>query len=295
LPLAPIQPEKSITQILSDVLFDEMGVQVLVKREDLIHPQVSGNKWRKLKYNISEAKKQGKPTLLTFGGAYSNHILATAAIGKLEGFRTIGIIRGEEHSPLNTTLQFAKSCEMQLEYMDRTTYREKNSNLIIAQLQKQFGDFYLIPEGGTNQFALKGCAEIVKEIESDYDYICCACGTGGTLAGIIAGLNGEKKAIGFPVLKGASFLETEIKDLLTDFGCQANNWELQLDYHFGGYAKNKPELKAFIHDFQQKHQFEIEFVYTAKLFFGLYDLIQKGYFERGSTILAIHTGGLRKL
>ncbi len=292
--LSPIQPEKSIIQTLSDDLFKEMDVRVLVKREDLIHPQVSGNKWRKLKYNISEAKKQGKKTLLTFGGAYSNHILATAAIGKLEGFRTIGIIRGEEHSPLNTTLQFAKSNQMQLEYMDRTTYRAKNSNQVISQLQKQLGDFYLIPEGGTNQLALKGCAEIVQEIELDYNYICVACGTGGTLAGMIAGLDGKKQAIGFPVLKGASFLETEIGELLTDFGCQATNWELQPDYHFGGYAKNKPELKAFIHDFQLKHDFEIEFVYTAKLFFGLYDLIRKGYFERGSTVLAIHTGGLRK-
>jgi 1-aminocyclopropane-1-carboxylate deaminase len=294
LKLAPIQPKKSIVQTLSDELFDAMGVQVLVKREDLIHPQVSGNKWRKLKYTIAEAKKQGKKTLLTFGGAYSNHILATAAIGKLEGFRTIGIIRGEEHSPLNTTLEFAQSCQMQLEYMDRTTYREKNSEQVISQLQEQFGDFFLIPEGGTNQLALKGCAEIAQEVELDYDYVCTACGTGGTLAGIIAGLDGKKKAIGFPVLKGADFLETEISQLLAEFGCQATNWELQLDYHFGGYAKKKPELKSFIDNFQKKHQLEIEFVYTAKLFFGIYDLIRKGYFEQGSTVLAIHTGGLRK-
>lgn len=290
-----LSTEKAIIQQLQDPLFEEKGVMVFIKREDLIHPQVSGNKWRKLKYNLQQAKTEKHTQLLTFGGAYSNHILATAAAGKLAHFETIGVIRGEEHLPLNSTLAFAKSCGMQLHYLDRSTYRQKHLPDIQTQLMDQFGSCYIIPEGGSNLWAVKGCSEMVKEIDIPFDYICAACGTGGTLAGIIAGLEGKQNIIGIPVLKGANFLYEEIESLLKQYNASTHftNWELHLNYHFGGYAKNKPELKQFILDFQQRHHIDIEFVYTAKLFWGIYDLIKNDYFQPETRIMAIHTGGLR--
>ncbi|MGB0524921.1 MAG: 1-aminocyclopropane-1-carboxylate deaminase/D-cysteine desulfhydrase [Flammeovirgaceae bacterium] len=293
--IKPIQVSNSVIQELYDPLFDEKGVQLMVKREDLIHPQVSGNKWRKLKYNLVQAQKEGHTKLLTFGGAYSNHILATAVAGKLAGFQTIGIIRGEEHHPLNETLAFAKTCGMELHYLDRQRYRKKNEGEVKAKLLADFGPCYLIPEGGSNSYAVQGCAELVAEINADYDYLCTACGTGGTMAGLIAGLEGQKKILGIPVLKGATWMYDDIQNLLGNYGITAvySNWELKLGYHFGGYAKKKPELELFIEAFQQKHLLAIEFVYTGKLFFGIYDLIKKDFFERGTRIMAIHTGGLR--
>jgi 1-aminocyclopropane-1-carboxylate deaminase len=288
-------------QELRDPRIKGYGVQVLVKRDDLIHPQISGNKWRKLKYNLVQASKLGKNTLLTFGGAYSNHILATAAAGKLMGVHTIGIIRGEEHLPLNSTLAFASQAGMDLHYIDRESYRNKRNNDFIEKLHQQFGDFYLVPEGGSNAYAVQGCAEIVAEIDTAYDYICCACGTGGTIAGIIAGLEGNKRVLGFPALKGAVFLYDDIRELLQEYAelstkpevLNYDNWQLNLDYHFGGYAKTSPELLAFVEEFEQVNGFAIEPIYTGKMFFGLYDLIKKGYFRRGDTVVAIHTGGLR--
>ena len=292
--LLPIDPSKSIIQELQHTILDEAGVQLFVKREDLIHPQVSGNKWRKLKYNIEHALTQQHSTLLTFGGAFSNHILATAAVGKLYDFQTIGIIRGEEHLPLNSTLEFAKSCDMKLQYMDRSTYRKKNTHDVLDRLKDDFGNFYLLPEGGSNTLALKGCAEIMDEIPEEVQYCCVACGTGGTLAGMLSGAKAHQQLIGFPVLKGGDFLKEDILQLLAAAGISALcNWQLQTDYHFGGYAKTKPTLNEFIQMFRAAHGFEIEFVYTAKLFYGIFDLVQKGFFERGSQIMAIHTGGLR--
>ena len=221
-----------------DPFLKERKISLFIKREDLNHPFISGNKWHKLKYNIQEARRQGKNALLTFGGAYSNHIYAVAAAGKLFNFKTIGIIRGEEHTPLNPTLSFATANGMKLYYLDRKSYRNKNSPGIIKELQNKFGDFYLLPEGGTNELAVKGCSEIINKIDIDFDYICCPCGTGGTLAGLISGLNGEKFALGFAVLKGASFLKENVTSLIkSSNGNIFNNWDINLDYHFGGYAK----------------------------------------------------------
>ena len=292
--ISPIRPERSVLQELKDELFQDKGLQVFLKRDDLIHPQVSGNKWRKLKYNLQEAQKQGVQQILTFGGAYSNHILATAAAGKLHDFKTIGIIRGEEHLPLNKTLAFAKACNMELHYMNRQKYRQKNEAVVLDELKEQFPACYFVPEGGSNEWAVKGCAEIIDEIDIEFDYICSACGTGGTLAGLISGLNGNKKILGFPVLKGASFLYEDVQALLPQSKKMLANWDLQLDYHFGGYAKKKPELLDFIEKFQKQHQVAIEFVYTGKLFYGLYDLIKQGFFKKGMRIIMLHTGGLRK-
>ena len=247
-----------------------------------------------MKYNLAAAAQQKHDTLLTFGGAYSNHIYATAAAGKRLGFRTIGIIRGEAHDQLNATLQFARDCGMQLEYVDRATYRNKSSADYITSLEKKYGRFYLLPEGGSNTLALKGCAEIVEEINQEFDFICSACGTGATLAGIISGLNKTQQAIGFPVLKGGDFLTGEIQNFLQQAGIKsAAHWQLNSDYHFGGYAKTTAELWTFIEQFEKDFNVPLDGVYTGKMFFGLFDLIKQGYFVRGSRIVAIHTGGLQ--
>ncbi len=267
------------------------GTQLHLKRIDLIHPTISGNKYYKLQYNLIEARKQGLQTLLTFGGAYSNHIAAVAAAGKAYGFQTIGIIRGEELADKiqdNPTLKLAQTQGMRLHFVSRTNYRCKTDHDFIAQLKQQFGEFYFIPEGGTNAFAIQGCEEILTEQDKqDFDYVCCAVGTGGTIAGIINSSHDQQKILGFPALKG-DFLANEIKQWTT-----RTNWDLCLDYHFGGYAKTTPELIEFIEKFQHQTGIEIEPIYTGKMLFGLFDLIEKGYFPENSRILAIHTGGLQ--
>ncbi|PIQ21990.1 MAG: 1-aminocyclopropane-1-carboxylate deaminase [Cytophagales bacterium CG18_big_fil_WC_8_21_14_2_50_42_9] len=286
--------QPAFLQKIEDPLFARKKVELYLKREDLLHPVISGNKWRKLKYNLSAAKEQEKNILLTFGGAYSNHIAAVAAAGKEFNFKTLGFIRGEEHLPLNATLTLAANCGMQLFYLDREIYRQKNKPEFIAALQQQYPEAYILPEGGTNLLAVKGCTEIVNDIDIPFDYICCAAGTGGTLAGIIAGMQGEKKVIGFPSLKGGEFLYPEIQELVKAYtGLEYTNWELQTQYHFGGYAKVKPELMAFIKDFKAQQGILLEPIYTGKMLFGIYDLIQQDYFKPSSTIVVIHTGGLQ--
>ncbi len=291
-----IMPNPAPVQLLHDPLFKAKKVQVYLKREDLLHTTISGNKWRKLKYNLEAARRQEKDILLTFGGAYANHIAAVAAAGQEFGFGTIGYIRGEEHLPLNPTLTFATNCGMQLHYLERETYRQKSVPAFLENLQNQYPATYLLPEGGTNLLAVQGCSEIVKEIPVDYDYIACAVGTGGTLAGIISGLAGEKQVIGFPALKGGEFLTDAITGLISEYTDRTyGNWKLLLEYHFGGYAKVKPELIAFIRYFKQQHQVWLDPIYTGKMLYGLYDLIRQDYFTTGSVILAVHTGGLQGL
>ncbi|MFB3056003.1 MAG: 1-aminocyclopropane-1-carboxylate deaminase/D-cysteine desulfhydrase [Ignavibacteriaceae bacterium] len=281
---------------IEDPLIKDSGIKLFIKREDLNHPELSGNKWHKLKYNLITAKEKGYETLLTFGGAYSNHIYATAAAGKLFGFKTIGIIRGEEHLPLNPTLSFAASAGMKIHYVNRKTYKEKNSSEFIKKLREKFGDFYLIPEGGTNKLAVKGASEIISNIDIDFDYVCCACGTGGTLAGLIIGLNGRKKALGFSVLKGGRFLLNDVEKLIFESaGGKINNWDINLDFHFGGYGKINSELIEFIQRFQKITSIPIEPIYTGKLLFGVYNLILNHHFRNGKNILVIHTGGLQGL
>lgn len=281
---------------IEDPLIKDSGIKLFIKREDLNHPELSGNKWHKLKYNLITAKENGYETLLTFGGAYSNHIYATAAAGKLFGFKTIGIIRGEEHLPLNPTLSFAISKGMKIQYVNRKSYREKNSSEFIKNLREKFGKFYLVPEGGTNNLAVKGASEIISNIDIDFDYICCACGTGGTLAGLVSGLNGRKKALGFSVLKGGDFLLNDVEKLIYESaGKKYNNWDINLDFHCGGYAKINSELIKFIQRFKKITSIPIEPIYTGKLLFGVYNLILNHYFNNGNAILVIHTGGLQGL
>lgn len=266
------------------------GITVHIKREDLIHPFVSGNKFRKLKYNLLQAKEEQQETLLTFGGAYSNHIAAVAFAGKEKGFKTIGIIRGDELGSKiaeNPTLAFAQNCGMQLEFISREEYRLKSEAPFLEKLKQQFGDFYLIPEGGTNALAIKGCQEILTPEDAEFDYICCSIGTGGTISGIINSALPHQKVLGFPALKG-DFLKEEIRNFV-----QNENWELITDYHFGGYGKVSPELIAFINRFYVTTQIPLDPIYTGKMVFGVIDLIERNYFPENSKILLIHTGGIQ--
>jgi 1-aminocyclopropane-1-carboxylate deaminase len=268
---------------------DYRGVRIVLKRDDLIHPELPGNKWRKLKYNLVAAREQGASTLLTFGGAYSNHIRATAAAGRIHGFRTVGIIRGEQHLPLNESLATAVGNGMQLGYMDRSTYRSKTDPAVLARLRHRFGEFYLLPEGGSNALAVKGCREIVPEIDEDFDVICCPVGTGGTLAGIAASLPPGKRAIGFSALKGgAQFLPAEVRRLQ---GADVTaNVTIIDDYAFGGFAKRTPELDEFIEEFREAHGIDLEWVYVAKMLYGIHALVDNGTFASGGTVVAVITG-----
>ena len=268
-------------------------VQLFLKREDLIHPTVSGNKWRKLKYNLAFATQAGYDKVLTFGGAYSNHLYAVAAAAKELGLSSIGVVRGEETLPLNPTLSFAKEQGMSLTYMSRSDYREKESQKIKQELKDRFGKFYLIPEGGTNPMALMGAAEIMAGIDNKYDEVILAAGTGGTMAGIVSGLNGSGFVTGIPVLKG-DFMDEEIRKHLASMGLgQLTNFRCIGDYHFGGYAKFNDSLIQFINTFHAKYNIPLDPIYTGKMLYGVFDLIGKGYFPENSRILAIHTGGLQ--
>ncbi|MFW0737841.1 1-aminocyclopropane-1-carboxylate deaminase/D-cysteine desulfhydrase [Flavobacterium sp. T12S277] len=266
------------------------AISLSIKREDLIHPFVSGNKFRKLKYNLLQAKAENKETLLTFGGAFSNHIAAVAYAGKEQGFRTIGVIRGEElwdKTEENPTLKFAQENGMQFEFVTREEYRLKNENAFIEKLKDKFGDFYLVPEGGTNEWAVKGCEEILTEEDARFDFVCCAVGTGGTIAGLINSALPHQKILGFPALKG-DFLTDEIRIF-----AQKDNWNLISDYHFGGYGKVNLELIEFINAFFEENKVPLDPIYTGKMVFGVIDLIHKNYFPAHSRILLIHTGGLQ--
>jgi len=273
---------------------DKIPVKVFIKRLDLIHPAVSGNKWFKLRYNLIEAGEKGFDSLLTFGGAYSNHIYATAAAGRECGFKTIGLIRGEEHLPLNPTLEFAVNNGMRLVYVNRTEYRKKNLPEFEGWINKSFGNVYIIPEGGTNLLAVKGGSEIPSLIGSEFDIITTACGTAGTISGLAAGLKGDKKIIGFSVLRGGAFLINNAKRLIHNYSREDfNNWSINLDYHFGGYAKITRELILFIRQFEEINGVTLDPVYTGKMMYGIFDLARKGLFKEGKTIAALHTGGLQ--
>lgn len=265
-------------------------VSISIRREDLIHPYISGNKFRKLKYNLLQAKAENQDTLLTFGGAFSNHIAALAFAGKEQRFKTIGIIRGEElESKIleNPTLKFAQECGMIFKFVTRETYRHKTEVDFIKNVKEEFGDFYLVPEGGTNEFAIKGCEEILTKEDAIFDFICCAVGTGGTISGLINSALPHQKVLGFPALKG-EFLNEEIRKFAKN-----DYWELISKYHFGGYGKVTPELISFMNLFYKENKILLDPIYTAKMVFGVMDLIEKNYFPENSKILLIHTGGIQ--
>ncbi|CEN38629.1 1-aminocyclopropane-1-carboxylate deaminase/D-cysteine desulfhydrase [Capnocytophaga cynodegmi] len=267
------------------------GISLHIKREDKNHHFVSGNKLRKLKYNILQAQKEGKTQLLTFGGAYSNHIAATAAAGQLMGLKTIGIIRGEEllsKIDENPTLSFAQKCGMDFQFISRENYRLKHTDEFLHQLKKDYGsDTYIVPEGGTNGFAVKGCEEILTKQDSKFDVICSAVGTGGTISGLINSSFAHQIVLGFPALKG-EFLSDVIKQYTSK-----TNWRLIHDYNFGGYAKVSDELISFLNNFNKKTGISLDPIYTGKMIFAIFALSNKNFFKPNTKILAIHTGGLQ--
>lgn len=289
--MQPISYNSNINLMEIDLsIYGIMGYSLVLKREDLLHPFVSGNKFRKLKYNTQAAQQQGQNTLLTFGGAFSNHIAAVAAAGKELGVNTIGIIRGEELKNKiveNPTLSFADDCGMHLHFISREVYKGKDEIEFINNLKKQFGEFYLLPEGGTNALAVKGCEEILTETEAAFQYICVPVGTGGTIAGLVKASNEDQHVLGFSALKG-TFQSSEIAKYTSK-----TNFEITDVYCFGGYGKIDVDLIRFMNEFKEKTNIPLDPIYTGKMMFGIMDLLKKGYFKENSRILAIHTGGLQ--
>ena len=283
--------KKIITQPLDLEGLSTRDLTLHMLRLDETHPVVSGNKWFKLMYNVREALEKGYTTLLTFGGAYSNHISATAEACRQAGLNSIGVIRGGPADKLNPTLIQAIQCGMKLHYVTRSEYRNRKEQSFINSLKAHFGDFYHVPEGGSNALGVKGAKEIASLLTHDYDYICCACGTGGTLAGLVCAGPSCREILGFPVLKGGHFLHDEIVGLLVNK--ITTRWRLITDYHFGGYAKVNETLLQYIRDFYSKHHVKLDPVYTGKLMYGVEDMIRQDLFPRGSSILTIHTGGLQ--
>ncbi|UKN02163.1 pyridoxal-phosphate dependent enzyme [Paracrocinitomix mangrovi] len=289
-------------QEIKSPLFEVKSLKVYVKRDDLIDPIISGNKWRKLKFNVEKFKSEGFEKILTFGGAYSNHIAATARAGKELGISTIGIIRGDELSSLsNLTLQQASNDGMELVFTRREEYDLREEKYYHEELRRRHGHVWIVPEGGANFYGVLGCEEITKEIKSDLgtsaDYLITACGTGTTATGLLLG---TPKVIGVSALKGGDFIIDNIYQLLFYFGFDKemqqdvlSRFDLQTEYHFNGYAKYNEDLIDFIKQFQTQFNIPLEQVYTGKMFYALFDLIEKDYFPKGSTIIALHTGGLQ--
>ncbi|MEU1177655.1 pyridoxal-phosphate dependent enzyme [Streptomyces sp. NPDC005820] len=278
-------------QEAADDRFARHGVRLLLKRDDLIHPELIGNKWRKLVPNLSAAAGR---TVLTFGGAWSNHLRATAAAGRLLGLRTVGVVRGDELAgrPLNPSLARCAADGMRLHFVDRATYRRKADPQTLAALLRtaRAEDAYVVPEGGGNAVAVRGCRALGAELRGRADVVAIACGTGGTLAGLAAGLDAGQRALGIPVLKGG-FLGEDIRALQTEaFGGPTGDWRLDERFHFGGYARVTPGLEAFAEDFERRHRLPVERLYVAKLLYGLVALAEEGAFPGGTTVAAVVTG-----
>lgn len=288
-----LHPNSIPNQILTHSLLEEKGIELAIKRLDLVHPAISGNKFFKLKYNLEKAKSEGKNKILTFGGAFSNHIYATAKAAKAENVTSIGIIRGERTEPLNETLRHASELGMQLHFIDRNTYRNKTDPEFLADLQSKFGDFYLIPEGGTNEVAIIGTQEILDMDDQQFSHICTSIGTGGTFAGLYSSLSQQQKLLGYSSLKG-EFMLQEIAGLIEKHQLNSRgSYEIFTNYNFGGYAKYKQELIDFMWWFYENFEIILDPIYTGKMAFGIWDLIEKDYFPRDSKILMIHSGGLQ--
>ena len=280
---------ETIAQNIPDQQISFHDITLIIRRLDLVHPQISGNKFFKLKYNFLEAKRQGYQHILSFGGAYSNHIAATAFAAQQFGFKSVGVIRGEELAdrPLNPTLATAQQFGMQLHFVSRDEYRRKQRPEYLAELARHFPEHYVIPEGGTNALAIRGCQEILKDSDAQFDVICCAVGTGGTISGLIEASHTHQQLLGFSALKG-SFLKDEVAQLTSK-----TNWNILDDYCCGGYAKTSAALMQFIRDFEAEFAIPLEQIYTAKMLMGIFDLIEKNYFPVGSKLLVIHSGGLQ--
>lgn len=276
----------------------EFDVEISVLRLDSFHTELSGNKYFKLKQNIQSAINQGIDHLVSFGGAFSNHIHALALAGRHYGLRTTAIIRGEASVPLNPTLLDASNAGMELVFVSREEYRSRDNPEYLSAIQRKYGPCLLIPEGGSNLPGMLGCSEIVQHIHhhigTDYDYLCLACGTGATMAGLLAAIPEGKHVIGIPVLKGAELFESQLHTLLQQLEVdESQAWHIEADYHCGGYARVTPALVRFVESFESRHAIKLDHIYTGKCFMGLFDLLEKQKLPSGSRIVLIHTGGLQ--
>ncbi|WP_407698426.1 1-aminocyclopropane-1-carboxylate deaminase/D-cysteine desulfhydrase [Streptomyces cyaneochromogenes] len=290
--LAVLRPRlPSPLQEVADSRFGRCGVRLFLKRDDLIHPELIGNKWRKLAPNLAAAAGR---TVVTFGGAYSNHLRATAAAGRLLGLSTVGVVRGQELADraLNASLARCAADGMRLHFVDRSTYRHKSEPETLRTVLRGIGaeDAYVVPEGGSNALAVRGCQALGEELRGQADVVAVACGTGGTLAGLAAGLGHGQRALGVPVLKGG-FLADEVRGLQASaFGGPRGEWWLDERFHFGGYARTTPGLESFAADFEERHGVAVERLYVAKLLYGLVVLAEEGAFPRGTVIAAVVSG-----
>lgn len=290
----------SPVQLVRHPLFSSKGIEVLIKRDDLIHHELSGNKYRKLQHNIAQAALLKKQALLTFGGAFSNHIAATAAACNFNNIASIGIIRGEEADRNNTTLSQAIKKGMQIIPVSREEYSRKKEEQYKEELRDRFGDIYIVPEGGANYYGVNGCIEILSENPVEFDVLCCAVGTGTTLAGMGIALKDQQRVIGFPAVKNGAYLREEIRQLLK-WSLFDENWvdgimqkiTLETRFHFGGFAKHTEELIAFMNEFYRQCNIPLDFIYTAKMMYGIMELIRSDSFEKGTRILIYHSGGLQ--
>ncbi len=280
----------SILTKIDEPLCAHKAIELWMKRDDLLHPVISGNKWRKLKFILDHALYSGADTIISMGGMYSNHLHALAFAGKALGLKTIAYIRGEAPVVLTPTLVDLKTWGMELRFISRTDYRQLRQYKGYLDLPGIKPQQYWLPEGGAQVLALSGVAELVKEIEVVYDHLCVPCGTGATLAGLIAASDDKVSVLGFAALKNAGFLNKDVNSLLKQ---SQNNWQINLDYHFGGFASTTPELLSFMSDFEAKTKIQLEPIYTGKMMYALYDLIRKGHFSAGQRIIAVHTGGLQ--
>lgn len=288
-----LHPQHIPSTLLKHPLLDELKVELEVLRLDQVHETVSGNKFFKLKYNLTEALKQNHRQVLTFGGAYSNHIYATAAAAKLVGLQSIGIIRGEVSDEKNPTLRSARDAGMILKGLSRELYNDKTHSEFIDQLRQELGEFYLIPEGGTNALAIQGTTEILSHATAHFSHLVTPIGTGGTFAGLANSILPQQELLGISALKGEGIQE-EMKQLLQTHAIQPQgSLSIWTQYHQGGYAKWTSELIEFIHWFWESFGIPLDPIYTGKMAFACWDLLQKKYFNPGSRVLLIHTGGLQ--
>ena len=280
----------TLTQ-LADPLLQQQGVELWIKRDDLLHPVISGNKWRKLKYILDHALTLQTETIISMGGAYSNHLHALAFVGKVLGLKTAAYIRGEKPEKFSPTLRDIQDWEMALTFVSRSNYRELRNYKCHDSLPGLKEGEYWLPEGGATELALQGVREILSEMTVDYDVLCVPCGTGTTLAGLIVAAADSVQILGIAALKGAGFLYDDVRKLLPENA--GTNWQINLDYHFGGFAKSTVQLREFIDHFENQQGIALDPVYTGKMLFALYDLIRQGYFKAGQRIIAVHTGGLQ--
>jgi len=289
--LPEITLNEPVVSTIKNDLFEKKKVEVCMLRLDEIHPVISGNKLFKLIYFLDEAKRSFHKSIITFGGAYSNHLAATAFAAKALNLKSIAFVRGERPKTLSPTLLFCLEQGMKLEFVSRTLYQQKNQGAFLEELKMKFGEHILIPEGG---FSIKGKegASLINQYFTDKNitHVCLPVGTATTLAGIVDANKSETEIIGFPVLKNFNDIGKRFKELSVN---EERKYSVTGNYHFGGYAKKADELISFMRGFYEENNIELDFVYTAKMMFGVYDLIQKNYFKEGAGILCIHTGGLQ--